>query len=60
MWLTEPSPPVSARRIYAMVTRTDCQILRRHPVTSTLTMGGCPDDLVVNCIGPLDWGARQP
>lgn len=29
-----------------------------HPVTSSLTLGGCPDDLVVNCIGPLDWGTR--
>lgn len=27
----------------------------QHPVTSSLTPGGCPDELVVNCVGPADW-----
>jgi Tol biopolymer transport system component len=32
----------------------------QHPVTSSLTLGGCPDeDNVDNCTGPATWG-RQP
>jgi len=26
-----------------------------RPVTSSLTPGGCPDENVVNCVGPADW-----
>lgn len=29
-----------------------------HPVTSSVTLGGCPDEHVDNCVGPVDWGTR--
>ncbi len=31
----------------------------KHPVTSSVTLGGCPEDLVVNCVGPVAWGTRR-
>ncbi len=30
-----------------------------HPVTSSVTPGGCPDEHVDNCVGPVDWGTRR-
>lgn len=31
-----------------------------HPVTSSLTPGGCPDEGVANCVGPADWTRTSP